>query len=142
MLAADPYRLLRGREIGMPVDIGETDWSAVACTEQCAEHDAAVAPEQQDEVPVVHRRRHARGERAVVDDERVFVSDAFCWTNEVLIRPRRDIAKIRRAQPADESTSPQCCRRAIEVPRLAAIVVRTNADVRGSANDGNGFVTF
>ena len=132
-------RFLRGREIGMRIDVRKADraFRRPPRAQQSPEDDAAIATQQDDEPPAFCGTRHSIGQRYAILGNFALVPGPSRRTSEVAIRRRDDVAEIDRSQARDEPVVAENLWRAIEEARLS-VVVWTNTDIRRRADDRHG----
>ena len=129
-------RLLRCREVGVGVHVGESDVPTVSSgTKQAAQHDAAIASQHEDESTVVETDGDAIRERPTVGRYAAFVACASGRTDEILIGRGHDVTEIRGAEPFHKPQFTKDRGRPIHMLRLTALVVRAQADTRWRSDD-------
>ncbi len=129
-------RLLRGREVGVGVDIGEPDQLATPTgAEQASKHDAAIAPEDDDESTVVETDRDTFREGSAVGRYPSFVSCPAGRTREILIRRGHHVAEVGGAQQVDKPEFPKDRGCTIHVLRLTALIIGAQSDARRRSYD-------
>ena len=137
------HRFFRAREIGVPVDIDEPypAWvgaraaTGTVCTQEAAQHDAAIAADDDEQPIVVDPGRDWISERPAVDGHARLVPGLAGRTLEVPVGRRRHVAEVRRVQPLDQAQIPERRGRAIHLLGRTGLIVRPEADARWRSQD-------
>ena len=107
------HRLLGAREVGMRVDVHQSDLARaggrsarVAGAEQAAEHDAAVATENNNELIVFEPLCDSFAERSAIRVHSGLVPGLAGRPREVLVARRQHLAEVGGVQPLDHAEPP------------------------------------
>ncbi len=103
--------------------------------QEAAEHDAAIAADDDEKSIVVEPGRDSIGERPAVGGHARLVPGLAGRTLEVLVGRRQHVAEVRRVQPLDQAQVPERLGRAIHLLRRTGLIVRPEADARWRSQD-------
>ena len=130
-------RLFERREVGVRVDVCQSYGlrAGLVQAEQRAEQDAAVATDEDHELPVFVRGRDPVGELARVGSDVLLVPATPARLLQVQVARRRpEVTEVASVQPADEPVLAEHTRCQVETAG-AAVTVGTDPDRRGRADD-------
>lgn len=137
ILATDPVRVLRRREVGVGIEVRQGDGPrSTAGTEQTSQHDAAVTPQDEREPPALKAGCDPLRERVTILYQALFVPRLARRANKIAIWRQRHVAEVVCLEPRCQAEFSEDARRASEVSGLSGVIVRADPDARGGSHDG------
>ena len=122
-------RLIRSSEIGVGVEVRESDPTLLTPgTKQAPQHDAAIAPRDDHEPTIVKTAGNPIRQRATVARHAILVPSTTGRPNEIPIGGWHHVAKILGVEPFHQTKLAENAGRVREVASLTALVVGTDAD--------------